>query len=84
MSGTVSGQLRRDPVRDGLDPDAIERFRRDDGFTIERIVTRWSFRSRDDLTAVLRLELPPSVCRRGRHPWTSDLTHRDLLLHRTS
>ena len=40
---------------------AVERFWTRRGFSRDPLTIRWSFESRDDLAAVLRIEFPPGV-----------------------
>lgn len=44
-----------------VDADAVERFWTSRGWNRRRLDTRWEFTSRDDLEAVVRIELPPAV-----------------------
>ncbi|MFG1998742.1 class I SAM-dependent methyltransferase [Spirillospora sp. NPDC048911] len=56
---TFGGWFRR-----GLpsyDPEAVERFWTRRGFTREPLLIRWSFESRKDLAAVLRIEFPEAL-----------------------
>ncbi|MBO2451507.1 class I SAM-dependent methyltransferase [Actinomadura barringtoniae] len=56
---TFGGWFRR-----GLpsyDPDAVERFWTRRGFSREPLMIRWSFDSREDLAAVLRIEFPEDL-----------------------
>ncbi|WP_377640316.1 class I SAM-dependent methyltransferase [Oryzobacter terrae] len=41
------------------DPAAVQRFWDRRGFTTERLTIHWTFDTRDDLEAVVRIELPP-------------------------
>jgi len=43
------------------DPEAVERFWTQRGYAREPLMIRWSFQSRDDLAAVLRIEFPPDL-----------------------
>lgn len=43
------------------DPVAVQRFWDRRGFTTERLTIHWTFERREDLEAVVRIELPPGV-----------------------
>lgn len=43
------------------DPVAVERFWARQGWSRERLVLQWTFDSRDDLEAVVRIEFPPTA-----------------------
>lgn len=43
------------------DPVAVQRFWDRRGFTTERLTIHWTFERREDLEAVVRIELPPAV-----------------------
>ena len=49
---------------DRQDPDKIESFWQDQGFTIERVSSRWRFARRDDFERVVRLEFPTECAER--------------------
>lgn len=46
-------------------PDEVDAFFADAGFTCERVRTRWVFRERAQLEAVLRIEFSPAVAERA-------------------
>jgi ubiquinone/menaquinone biosynthesis C-methylase UbiE len=56
---TFGGWFRRD--HPAIDPDAVERFWSLHGWTRIPVDMRWSFASRTDLEAVVRIELSPEV-----------------------
>ncbi len=43
------------------DPSAVERFWRRQGFTTAPLTIHWTFDRREDLEAVVRIELPPAA-----------------------
>jgi ubiquinone/menaquinone biosynthesis C-methylase UbiE len=43
------------------DPVAVQRFWDRQGFTTERLLIHWTFERREDLEAVVRIELPPGA-----------------------
>lgn len=59
--GTFAAWLRRVPSFAALDPDALDRFWREQGFACEAIASEWRFEHRADLEAVVRNEFPPEV-----------------------
>ncbi|MDL4777706.1 MULTISPECIES: class I SAM-dependent methyltransferase [Thermomonosporaceae] len=56
---TFGGWFRRSLP--SYDPGAVERFWSRRGFSREPLMIRWSFQSRDDLAAVLRIEFPAEL-----------------------
>lgn len=56
--GTFSRWLGRLPERYQRDPDAVDGFWGKLGFSMRTVSSSWSFDQRDDLEAVVRLELP--------------------------
>jgi hypothetical protein len=44
-----------------VDPDGVEAFWAAHGWNRERIAMGWRFESREDLEAVVRIELPPAA-----------------------
>jgi ubiquinone/menaquinone biosynthesis C-methylase UbiE len=54
---TFGGWFRR--AYPAYDPAAVQRFWDRQGFTTERLTMHWTFESREDLEAVVRIELPP-------------------------
>jgi SAM-dependent methyltransferase len=63
-----------------VDPDAVERFWAVHGWSRERLETSWTFDSRDDFEAVVRIELPTAVAEEvlAEHP---DLTGVDYAVN---
>jgi SAM-dependent methyltransferase len=59
--GTFASWLARSPWTPSHSADAVEQFWADRGFTLVRVPSRWQFRSRDDLEAVVRIEFPPTL-----------------------
>lgn len=57
--GTFGGWFRRGFP--DVDPEAVERFWTGRGWNRERVLTSWTFDSREDLEAVVRIELPTMV-----------------------
>jgi len=55
---TFGGWFRR--AYPAYDPTAVLRFWDRQGFTTERLTIAWTFDRRDDLEAVVRIELPPT------------------------
>ena len=68
----------------GYDPAAVERFWAGQGFARRPLTIRWSHERREDLEAVVRLELPPQAADRAlaEHPGTS-VDYAINLWHRT-
>ena len=54
---TFGGWFRR--AYPAYDPAAVQRFWDRHGFTTERLTIHWTFENREDLEAVVRIELPP-------------------------
>ncbi len=54
---TFGGWFRR--AYPAYDPVAVQRFWDRQGFTTERLEIHWTFERREDLEAVVRIELPP-------------------------
>lgn len=64
--------------------DEIEAFWTDQGFTIERLQSRWKFERREDLDAVVRLEFPADAAERILASHTGvQVDYQLLLIHRT-
>ncbi|MGO4256525.1 class I SAM-dependent methyltransferase [Marmoricola sp. RAF53] len=63
-----------------VDPDAMEAFWSAQGWSRERLTTAWTFDARDDLEAVVRIELPTAVAEEvlAEHP---DLTTVDYAVN---
>ncbi|HEX6817542.1 MAG TPA: class I SAM-dependent methyltransferase [Ktedonobacterales bacterium] len=59
--GTFAAWLRRVPHFATLDPDALDRFWREQGFDCEEIASEWRFERRADLEAVVRNEFPGAL-----------------------
>ena len=55
-SGTFAAWLRRAAEPGGRDPDQVEGFWRDQGFTLARISSAWQFERREDLERVVHNE----------------------------
>ena len=60
-SGTFAAWLRRAAEGGDRDPDQVEGFWRDRGFTLTRIPSAWRFERRLDLERVVRNEFPPEL-----------------------
>ena len=60
-SGTFAAWLRRATESGDRDPDQVEGFWRDRGFTLTRIPSAWRFERRLDLEQVVRNEFPPEL-----------------------
>jgi SAM-dependent methyltransferase len=60
-AGTFAAWLRRTPFFGKREPDAIDGFWADHGFTLTVVPSEWRFTSRADLEAVVRNEFPPEV-----------------------
>jgi hypothetical protein len=63
-SGTFASWLARSAWCAWADPDRIEGFWQDQGFSSSRVESEWRFRRREDLEAVLRVEFPPELAGR--------------------
>jgi ubiquinone/menaquinone biosynthesis C-methylase UbiE len=59
--GQFAEWLRSAPIAEKFDPDAIDRFWSAHGFAAQEILSSWSFDSRKDLEAVVRIEFPAEV-----------------------
>jgi ubiquinone/menaquinone biosynthesis C-methylase UbiE len=62
--GQFAEWLRSAPIAEKFDPDAIDAFWRAYGFATREIMSSWSFDSREDLEAVVRIEFPAEVAAR--------------------
>jgi ubiquinone/menaquinone biosynthesis C-methylase UbiE len=62
--GQFAEWLRSAPIARKLDPDAIDAFWSARGFAAQQIHSSWSFESRADLEAVVRIESPAEVASR--------------------
>jgi ubiquinone/menaquinone biosynthesis C-methylase UbiE len=62
--GQFAEWLRSAPIAEKFDPDAIDRFWSAHGFAAQEILSSWSFDSRKDLEAVVRIEFPAEVAAR--------------------
>jgi len=56
--GTFADWLSRLPSAHQRDPDTVDAFYRERGFAIQTVRSSWRFDRREDLEAVVRLELP--------------------------
>ena len=83
-SGTFAEWLRRADPGGGRDPDRVEGFWRDQGFTLTRIPTSWHFERREDLERVMRLEFPADLAGEllDEHPGV-DIDYHFALYSRT-
>ncbi|MGB3328892.1 MAG: class I SAM-dependent methyltransferase, partial [Thermomicrobiales bacterium] len=84
-SGTFASWVRSS--YDGYAPeeiDRIEQFWRDEGFTLERLASRWLLPSREAFERIIRLEFPPDHAGRiiAAHDGL-EVDYHLLLLHRT-
>ncbi len=59
--GTFAAWLRRVPSFARLDPDTLDTFWRDHGFTRRAIASRWQFSDRSILEAVVKNEFPGQI-----------------------
>ena len=59
--GTFANWLQRVSLYAARDPDSIDQFWQDQGFTRTEIVSEWRFQQRQDLEAVIHNEFPPPV-----------------------
>ena len=57
-TGTFASWIRLSPYWKDVDPNEIEQFWANHGFSLRRIASEWSFKSRADLEAVVRIEFP--------------------------
>jgi ubiquinone/menaquinone biosynthesis C-methylase UbiE len=62
--GQFAEWLRSAPIAQKFDPDAIDRFWSAQGFATQEVLSSWSFGSRADLEAVVRIEFPAEVAAR--------------------
>jgi ubiquinone/menaquinone biosynthesis C-methylase UbiE len=62
--GEFAEWLRSAPIAQRFDPDAIDRFWSAQGFATQEILSSWSFGSRADLEAVVKIEFPAEVAAR--------------------
>lgn len=83
-SGTFAEWLRQSPHAPQLDPDVVEGFWADHGFSLERIASEWRFERRADLEAVVRLEFGETLAEHllARHDGTSVEYHYCLYWRR--
>ncbi len=63
--GTFAAWLRRVPYFAALDADALDRFWREQGFSLEEIESEWRFERRADLEAVVGIEFPAAIAGPG-------------------
>jgi SAM-dependent methyltransferase len=70
--GTFAGWLRRSSWWATKDPDAVEGYWAQHGFTLHRVASEWRFDSRADLEAVVRIEFPGDLAEQilREHPGT--------------
>jgi SAM-dependent methyltransferase len=83
-SGTFARWILEAYGRQHHDPDEIECFWHEHGFTIERLESCWRFENRDDLERVVHLEFPDEHASRfvaGHEGLTID--YNLLLIHKT-
>lgn len=83
-SGTFASWIHAGYPDSPLDPDEIESFWTDHGFTIIRLGSCWRFDNRDDLERVVHLEFPADKAARfvADHP-SNEIEYNLLLIHRT-
>jgi len=83
-SGTFASWIHTGYPDRPLDPDEIESFWTDQGFTITRLNSCWRFDNRDDLERVVHLEFPADKAARfvADHP-SNEIEYNLLLIHRT-
>ena len=83
-TGTFASWILKAYGRDHHDPDEIEDFWRNHGFTIERLPSRWRFENRDDLERVVHLEFPDEHAARfvANHSGL-EIDYHLLLIHKT-
>jgi ubiquinone/menaquinone biosynthesis C-methylase UbiE len=62
--GTFASWLRQSRIWHDVDPDIVEQFWHDHGFTLTRIASEWRFAKRADLEAVVRLEFEAELAER--------------------
>jgi ubiquinone/menaquinone biosynthesis C-methylase UbiE len=60
-NGTFASWLARSEYAPPHSADVMDVFWREQGFAATPVASRWEFRSRDDLEAVLRIEFPPKL-----------------------
>lgn len=83
-SGTFASWIHAAHPNYPHDPDGIESFWTDHGFTITRLGSCWRFDNRDDLERVVHLEFPADKAARfvADHP-SNEIEYNLLLIHRT-
>jgi hypothetical protein len=83
-SGTFGRWVREAYGEARFNPDRVETFWRDSGFSIDRLSSCWRFDNRDDLERVLHLEFPEEHANRfiGCHSGL-EIDYDLLLIHRT-
>jgi ubiquinone/menaquinone biosynthesis C-methylase UbiE len=81
-SGTFASWLRQSPWVEH-DPDVIETFWQDRGFSIMRIPSHWSFGAEADLEAVVRIEFSADLAEKiiSEHEGT-EVEYHYLLIHK--
>jgi SAM-dependent methyltransferase len=83
-SGTFAAWVRSGYNVSPPDIDANEQFWLDQGFTIERLASRWSLPSRDAFERIIRLEFPADHAARIIASHSSlEIDYGLLLIHRT-
>lgn len=83
-SSTFAGWVREAYGDARFDPDRIETFWQEHGFTIERLASCWRFECRDDLERVVHLEFPEEHAARFVAGHDSlEIDYNLLLMHRT-
>ncbi len=82
-SGTFASWIHAAYADNPLDPDEIESFWIDHGFTITRLNSCWRFDNRDDLERVVHLEFPADKAAEfvATHP-SNEIEYKLLLIHR--
>jgi SAM-dependent methyltransferase len=82
--GTFARWLKLSPAWQCVDPTDNERFFQSQGFTIKRIRSEWRMECREDLEAVVRIELPDAIADHilREHEGTR-VSYHYLLMHRT-
>ncbi len=83
-SGTFASWVRAAHDMSNDDIDEIERFWTGQGFTIDRLASRWRFERRDDFERVVHLEFPSEDAQKflGDHPGL-EVDYNLLLIHKT-
>ncbi|HYH13346.1 MAG TPA: class I SAM-dependent methyltransferase [Thermomicrobiales bacterium] len=83
-SGTFASWLQDAYGGNAFNPEEIETFWDDQGFTIERLSSCWRFETRDDLERVIHLEFPPEHAARfvASHSGL-EVDYNLLLMHKT-